>query len=147
AVVVGIDGSEGSLRALAWACAHAESAHSNEVRCVLAYESPLAWVDVGADYEDAMLQGARERASATLDEALQDVVAPTGVILERCVQQGIAADVLVDASRGADLLVVGSRGRGGFAGLLLGSVSQRCVERAWCPVVVVPARTAGESAR
>ena len=57
--------------------------------------------------------------------------------LERVVEQGAAADVLVRAAEHADLLVVGSRGHGGFSGLLLGSVSQQCAQHALCAVVIV----------
>jgi nucleotide-binding universal stress UspA family protein len=141
-IVVGIDGSEGSCRALAWALQYAQSADAQEVQCLHAYVSPLAWIDEGTEYADAMIEHAATQAKAELDTALSDVVAPTGVKLERSVREGGAADVLVECSRDADLLVVGSRGRGGFAGLLLGSVSQRCAERARCPVVIVPARGA-----
>ena len=58
--------------------------------------------------------------------------------VERRVVEGAAASVLVDESRDAELLVVGSRGHGGFAGLLLGSVSQQCAHHATCPVVIIP---------
>jgi nucleotide-binding universal stress UspA family protein len=141
-VVVGIDGSEGSRRALTWALRYAESAGADEVDCVYVYGPPLAWIDVNSNYADAIVEHAVEQATTELDAALADVVPPAGVALERAVLQGTAADVLVESSRDADLLVVGSRGRGGFAGLLLGSVSQRCAERAWCSVVVVPGREA-----
>ena len=62
-----------------------------------------------------------------------------GVEIERRVVEGAPGAVLVEESRGADLLVVGSRGHGGFAGLLLGSVSQQCAHHAECPVVIVRA--------
>ena len=60
-----------------------------------------------------------------------------GVAIERRVDQGAAAPVLIEESRDADVLVVGSRGHGGFAQLLLGSVSQQCAQHAVCPVVIV----------
>ena len=63
---------------------------------------------------------------------------PGGVDIERRVVVGAPGAVLVAESREADLLVVGSRGHGGFAGLLLGSVSQQCAHHAACPVVIVP---------
>jgi nucleotide-binding universal stress UspA family protein len=141
-IVVGVDGSEGSRRALAWALDHAQSSGADTVRCVHAYDPPLAWIDVGTEYADAIVEYATQQASAQLAAVLADAAIPPGVTVERCVQQGSAADVLVESARDADLLVVGSRGRGGFAGLLLGSVSQRCAERAPCPVVVVPTRDA-----
>jgi nucleotide-binding universal stress UspA family protein len=141
-VVVGIDGSEGSRRALAWALQYGQSAGAERLQCVHAYDSPLAWIDMGTEYADAMVEHSVRQAKAELDAALAGVVVPAGVALERSALQGNPADVLVDCSRDADLLVVGSRGRGGFTGLLLGSVSQRCAERACCPVVVVPVRDA-----
>lgn len=139
-VVVGIDGSEGSRRALSWALHYAHAAGIDEVRCVRAFDPPLAWIDIGSEYQPAILAHARAQASADLDAVLDDVEQPTDVAVVRAVEQGVPADVLVEAARDADLLVVGSRGRGGFAGLLLGSVSQRCAERVSCPVVVVPTR-------
>ena len=71
-----------------------------------------------------------------LDEA-EALAAARGITVERKLENGSPAYALIDASEGADLLVVGSRGHGGFTGLLLGSVSAACVHHAHCPVVVV----------
>jgi nucleotide-binding universal stress UspA family protein len=77
---------------------------------------------------------------AALDATLRDVVREAGdVDIERRIVEGTPAAVLVEESRDADLLVVGSRGLGGFSGLLLGSVSQQCAHHAACPVVIVRA--------
>jgi nucleotide-binding universal stress UspA family protein len=84
------------------------------------------------------LEDFRQGAAAALDETLKEVVADAdSVTIERRVDQGAPAAVLVEESRGAELLVVGSRGHGGFAQLLLGSVSQQCAQHAFCPVVIV----------
>jgi nucleotide-binding universal stress UspA family protein len=91
-------------------------------------------VVVGVDHSD----GATAALRFALEETLRDVGADTdGVTIERRVDQGAAAAALVEESRGADLLVVGSRGHGGFAQLLLGSVSQQSAQHAFCPVVIV----------
>ena len=74
------------------------------------------------------------RTGLVVSDKMQKTVV---VAIERRVDQGSAAAVLVEESRGADLLVVGSRGHGGFAQLLLGSVSQQCAQHAFCPVVIV----------
>ena len=79
---------------------------------------------------------AKQTLSAALRAVCPDEV--TQPLVEQLVVQDSPAQALVGAAKGADLLVVGSRGRGGFAGLLLGSVSAQCVHHAPCPVVVVP---------
>ena len=85
---------------------------------------------------DEMSEEAQRGLTALLrDEGLADD--PDLEVVE-AVFQGPAGSVLLDAAADADLLVVGSRGHGGFAGLLLGSVSLQCVTHAACPVVVVP---------
>jgi nucleotide-binding universal stress UspA family protein len=79
-----------------------------------------------------------EVAKQTLQEAVAQAAGPsTGVEIRTHVVRGQPAEVLLNAAKDADLLVVGSRGRGGFKGLLLGSVSTQCVHHASCPVVVV----------
>src|SRR6478752_266297 len=86
----------------------------------------------GSEGGQVALRWALRQARVAGDAAGVDVVAK--------VVRGHAADALLDASRGADLLVVGSRGHGTFAGTLLGSVSQHCAQHARCPIVIVPRR-------
>ena len=78
-------------------------------------------------------------AQDALDKSLEETAASTaGVSVTPLLHQGHPANVLVAEAHGADLLVVGSRGLGGFKGLLLGSVSQQCAHHATCPVAIVP---------
>ncbi len=138
-IVVGIDGSPESRAALEWAVREAQCT-GGEVDAVLAYDSGLAWIDVGSEYQDAIVKHSAERAGEELHCTLEEM-APDGrwpVSVHPFVVAGRPAEVLVELAREADLLVVGSRGRGAFAGLLLGSVTQRCAERSMCPVVIVP---------
>ncbi|MET9375158.1 universal stress protein [Streptomyces sp. NPDC002992] len=141
-VVVGVDGSPASHEALRWAVRHARLIGAT-VDAVAAYDVPGAtgWaapaVDAGFDQEQA-----RRDLS---DEIRTVLVQADGVPLREHVVQGNPAQVLIAASAGAELLVVGSRGRGGFASLLLGSVSQQCATHASCPVVIVRAESSGEA--
>jgi nucleotide-binding universal stress UspA family protein len=141
-IVVGVDGSPESRAALDWAVREA-CCTGGTIDAVLAHETGLAWIDVGSEYESAIVQQSAEHARKELRETLA-AMRPDGhwpVAVHPLTVAGAPADVLVDLARDADLLVVGSRGRGAFAGLLLGSTSQRCAERSPCPVVVVPAAT------
>ena len=142
-IVVGVDGSPTSKQALRWALAEARC-HDSTVRVVTAASFPYS---AGEIAHQAALSAAEplEQAAHTLqDDAVQAVGdATNGVSIQRLVVQGPAAAALLDAARDADLLVVGSRGRGGFVGLLLGSVSQQCVQHATCPVVVVRDKQTG----
>ncbi len=139
-VVVGLDGSDGSLRALRFAAEEARL-RGAKLRAVLAWEYPLtlyegaAWAMADAETMAEFERVARERLDRTLTS---EQAALEGVEVEREVVQGGPAPSLIDAAADADLLVVGTRGHGGFVGLLLGSVSQHCVHHAPCPVVVVP---------
>ena len=136
-IVVGVDGSEDSKEALRWALAEAESRGST-VRAVYAWSLPIAF---GGPYMPPQVldpSATRDHAQASLDAAVDEVAGESpAVAVERSIEQGAAADVLVRAAEYADLLVVGSRGRGGFSGLLLGSVSQQCAQHAPCAVVIV----------
>jgi nucleotide-binding universal stress UspA family protein len=139
-IVVGVDHSAGANAALQFALEEARLRQAT-LRVVHAWQFGYVgatglegWLPaVGGELEDF-----RQGAAAALDETLQEVAADTdGVTIERRVEQGTAAAVLIEESRGAVLLVVGSRGHGGFAQLLLGSVSQQCAQHAFCPVVIV----------
>jgi nucleotide-binding universal stress UspA family protein len=136
-IVVGVDDSEGGRRALRWALEDA-SRRQARVVAVLAWHRPLMGASpaVAAIVDPAEEQAfAEARLAGIVGDALE--AAPAGVVVDHVVTEGSPARTLLDEARGADLLVVGSRGRGGFAGLLLGSVSQHCVHHAPCPVVVV----------
>jgi nucleotide-binding universal stress UspA family protein len=141
-IVVGVDSSEGAKAALRFALDDAKLRHAT-LRAVHSWQFGYIGVSgieglspvVGADLGDV-----RRTAEVALDATLHEAVPDAGeVVIERRVVEGGPATVLVDESRNADLLVVGSRGHGGFAGLLLGSVSQQCAHHAACPVVIVRA--------
>ena len=132
-IVAGIDGSPPSLDALAWAARQAELTGSALV-VVTTWEWPAStgWAIPVPDNFDP----AADTADG-LETSLAAVRAEhPGLTIETRVVEGHPAPVLVEASRSADLLVVGSRGRGAFAGMVLGSVSEHCVSHAHCPVVV-----------
>jgi nucleotide-binding universal stress UspA family protein len=133
-IVVGVDGSGGAEHALQWAAQQARySGATLEVVMAWQYPAFFGWAPVGVDSDDF---GAI--ASKTLDETLTRVFGPERPgWLEARVVEGYPAQVLVDASAGADLLVVGSRGHAGFADALLGSVSTYCVHHAHGPVTVI----------
>jgi nucleotide-binding universal stress UspA family protein len=133
-IVVGVDGSPTSELALRWAVEQARRT-GQTVAAVVAWDFPTNY---GVDYLDDRVDWA-EDARTALKAAVEHVVAGAGSPrVEQHVRQGHAARVLLDAADGADLLVVGSRGHGGFTGLLLGSVSQHLAAHAPCPVLVVP---------
>ena len=137
-IVAGVDGSPSSLAALQWAVRQA-GLTGGRVQAVIAWQFPAAiggyeWAPVAVlestDYEE-IAQKVVTGAIAAVDTSGCDV--PISIK----VRKGNAAQVLIDAAADADLLVVGSRGHGGFAGALLGSVSQHCVHHAPCPVAVI----------
>lgn len=144
-IVVGVDHSVGAKAALRFALEEARLRQAT-LRVVHAWQYGY----IGAAGVEGFLPAAggeleefRQGAADALDETLREVGAEQdGVAIERHVDQGAAAAVLVEESRGADLLVVGSRGHGGFAQLLLGSVSQQCAQHASCPVVIVRGKAA-----
>ncbi|MET9903662.1 universal stress protein [Streptomyces sp. NPDC006446] len=133
-VVVGIDGSPSSYEALRWAVRYAGLV-GGTVDAVAVWELQGLWgwsgpaVDMDVDEDEA---GQRMRTE------MAEVLGPDAADSVRThVVHGNTADVLLRASEGAEVLVVGSRGRGGFASALLGSVSQHVSQHATCPVVIV----------
>ncbi len=144
-IVVGVDGSEHSRQALQWAAAQAV-AQQAELEAIICWHYPVLAADgfsgavVPIDVE-ALKDNARQTLDQAIDAALPDDAARAAIV--RTVVEGSPGHALVEASTGADLLVVGSRGHGGFAGLLLGSVGAQCVHHAHCPVTVIrPDKTA-----
>ncbi|MFG2859207.1 universal stress protein [Streptomyces sioyaensis] len=140
-IVVGVDGSPSSKEALRWAVRQAEVTHDG-VNAVIAWEYPPLYGSIGwLDAPQSLAQDMKVWAAQTLDDAITEVV-KTGDTsrVTPTVAYGTAAAVLLEAARGASLLVVGSRGHGGFSGALLGSVSQHCTQHAPCPVVVIRGR-------
>lgn len=137
-IVVGIDGSETSRLAARWATREAQL-RGAEILLVSAWDIPTYGFGFGiAGVSEDLLKALRKAAEGNLGEAVDEVrAAAKEVDVSTKTVQGQAARVLLDASRDADLLVVGSRGLGGFRELLLGSVSQQCADHAVCPVVIV----------
>jgi nucleotide-binding universal stress UspA family protein len=136
-IVAGVDGSPSSLAALRWAVRQAEFTGAT-VDAVIAWHYPVLAVPIGPA-PVAMLDTAdfEKGADETISDAISAAVGTSRVPVSAQVKEGNAAQVLLDAAAGADLLVVGSRGHGGFAEALLGSVSQHCVHHAPCAVVIV----------
>ncbi|MGH3160163.1 MAG: universal stress protein, partial [Streptosporangiaceae bacterium] len=132
-VVVGVDGSAHSEKALQWA-AHLTERFGADLVAVSAWDYPAAigWATVPADWHPD------QDMEKVLQETLHKVFGnQPPARLHLVVREGGAAKVLLEESKGATMLVVGSRGHGGFAGLLLGSVSANVAEHAPCPVLVV----------
>ena len=132
-IVVGVDGSESSLHALRWAASFA-AVFGAQLEVVISWEYPMTygWAAIAPDWDPQreMANVLEDAVSATFGDQR-----PPGMQLR--VLEGGAAKVLLDVSAGAMMLVVGSRGHGGFTGLLLGSVSANVAEHSSCPVFVV----------
>jgi nucleotide-binding universal stress UspA family protein len=137
-VVVGIDFSSGARAALLFAL-HDAARRGVPVEAVSAFRPPDYWMDfyaVGSYQPDQVREATLARLRDFVAEVVPDGPQPPPEVHVRAVI-GTAADVLTLEARGADLLVVGSRGHGGFASMLLGSVSMQCAQHAACPVTVV----------
>ena len=138
-IVVGIDGSQGARRALEWAVGEAKLRDAHLV-VVHAWLEPAA-VAVGSvitagGVEPELFEETAGRTVADVLGAIDTAGLAQGI--ESHVVAGAPARALLDMAKDADMVVVGSRGLGGFAGLLLGSVSQQVAHHATCPVVIIP---------
>ena len=142
-IIVGVDGSEHSLSALDWAMNEADL---RKTPLTVVSVSPIVTGIYGPGYAPGDYYPVEEESRAQAEKATQDLVnqaverrgaAPAATVAVRALS-GTAADELINASADADLLVVGARGAGGFARLVMGSVSTQVTHHALCPVVVVP---------
>jgi nucleotide-binding universal stress UspA family protein len=137
-IVIGVDGSESSIAALRRGIRIATALNAS-VEVVVSWKPPTTY---GAGFEtleylpvddaEAILSGAKK---SVFGAAASEATLPKWFSSK--VMQGNAAEVLIEESEGAEMLVVGSRGHGGVAGILLGSVSARCAEHAHCPVLII----------
>jgi nucleotide-binding universal stress UspA family protein len=145
-IMVGVDGSASSRTALRWAL-HQAWEHDAQVVAVTVWESPYS--SLGGPLYPVDTDAIAAQAARSLDDAVASVLAEMAPdersdTVERRVLEGVAAPTLCEvAAEQADLLVVGSRGHGGFTGLLLGSVSAHCAHHTPVPLVIVPPVTSG----
>lgn len=131
-IVVGVDGSSASVDALTWATRQA-SLTGAAVEAVIAWEYPMT----SGGYPVAAEVDWPSNAETVLKIAVDGALGSQAAAVSRKAVEGHPAKVLIDAAAGAELLVVGSRGHGGFAGMLLGSVSEHVAAHAPCPVLVI----------
>ncbi len=133
-IVVGIDSSPSSLAATEWAARQAELTGA-KLDVVMAWELPTSYgwsLPIPSDWDPA------EDAKGLLEKSLEPLhTSHPDIVIQATVIEGHPSLILEKASAGADLLAVGSRGRGGVTGMLLGSVSEHCVIHARCPVLVL----------
>jgi nucleotide-binding universal stress UspA family protein len=134
-IVVGVDGSETSKQALRWAVHQAELT-GDTLEAITTWHIPSA--AYGAPVPLPTGYDFQQMSQQTLDDAVHEVLGDDPAVkASTMVTEGQAAHTLLEAAKGADLLVVGSRGHGSLTGMLLGSVSEHCVAHSPCPVVVV----------
>lgn len=136
-IVVGVDGSEHSRQALQHAFEEARRRGAS-VDVVHAYQVPIYWdpAGYGVPMPTLTLDEVQREAHEVIDRCVPDDL-PDDLQVKRIVTHGPPAQALMELAEGADLLVVGSRGLGGFRGLLLGSTSHQLATHAPCPVLIV----------
>ena len=137
-IVVGVDGSGHSRKALEWA-ANEAAAHGAPLTVLAIHQAVRDVYGSASHYGDdaALTEKAKEAAQAETDQALAALSDKPASVTVTAVH-GLPVDELIKASQGADMLVLGRRGAGGFARLTMGSVSNQVVHHAQCPVLVMP---------
>ena len=138
-IIAAVDGSDSSKAALHWAYDEAAH-HGSSLTVVTTWQPPSLPMSppYGAVPEKDYESQPRTSALEVLESLVGELEPRTPEVdVRTSIEEGSPAKVLIERSKGCDLMVVGSRGRGGFAGMLLGSVSQHLVAHAHCPVVVV----------
>jgi nucleotide-binding universal stress UspA family protein len=140
-ILVGLDGSHYSERALEWAAREAALRHA-PLRVLAVHTVPVGWSGRGVPdpVDNELLVGTKASAQELTDKVLAGIgsARPDGVTVDAV--NGIPADVLLQASEDADMIVLGARGGGGFSRLRLGGVSDQVAHHAHCPVVIIPHR-------
>ena len=136
-ILVGVDGSRGSRNALAWAAAEAAE-HGADLVVMTVWERPLLPPMGSGGVPESPVPDPSDTATQDLLKVIRSELGENPpVLVQPRVKQGNPAQVLIEESTDADLLVVGPRGHGGFKGLVLGSVSQHVAAYAKCPVAVI----------
>ena len=139
-IVVGVDGSAGSLGALSMAVEEARLRQA-PLRVVMAWQ--LTWSEIALE-TPALVKKVEDHAAEMLEVALASIDrGRAGIEVSSELVNGHAATVLLEEARDATLLVVGTRGTGGVAGTLVGSVAHAAIHHAGCPVLVVPGTARG----
>jgi nucleotide-binding universal stress UspA family protein len=139
-IIVGVDSSQDAHRALEWAMQEAAARHARLTVITVHQVAASAWIGtpVFLPVDEPTMDYARQAAEEAVAKAVAQLgeLEPVPVTVQTVT--GFPAQELIESSRDADLLVVGTRGRGGFARLMLGSVSDQVMHHAHCPVVLVP---------
>jgi nucleotide-binding universal stress UspA family protein len=138
-IVVGVDASAHARKALDWAMGEAglRQAHVAVITVIPAMASPWTKGPLSVPNADEAIAHARKAVEEAIAKSTADLAGPKPASVSLDVLTGFPAQALIDTSRDADLVVVGSRGTGGFATLMLGSVASQVAHHAACPVVIV----------
>ncbi|MEX0874119.1 MAG: universal stress protein [Actinomycetota bacterium] len=137
-IVVGVDGSDSARDALTWAIGEAKI-RGREVVAVYAWIDPIVPPSIDGVIVPIPHVGIEQEAENLLEREIKEVTGGSDEVkVQRRFVRRHPVAALLRTSEDADMLVIGSRGLGGFSGLMLGSVGQQCVHHATCPVVIVP---------